>query len=261
MKQNINSIIGQSVRAINGDIGKVSDFIFNDQTWTIHYLVVNTGKWLFDREVLISPLALGQYDRKSLKLVVNLTRKQVFSSPDIDIHMPLSRQNERRLFDYYSWPSYWNNEYFPLEGRGVLDEEINKTKEIKETKESKETKPEDSHLRSVNAITGYSIHAIDGNIGHIKDFVVDDENWNILHLVAAAYSWWSRKNVLIPIRRVRKINLEDEEFLLDLNRATVMNGPEYEYSKLSNTEIGEVKVGGTEYKKASTRSQSHLFTL
>ena len=41
----------------------------------------------------------------------------------------------------------------------------------------------DRHFRSVAEFPGYAIHAVDGHIGHLETFLVDDEGWAIRYLV------------------------------------------------------------------------------
>lgn len=93
-----------TLRAMDGEIGKVNQFYFDDETWAIRYLVVNTGSWLAGRLVLISPIAVGQTDWESNQLEVVLTKKQVEGSPDIDTHKPVSRQHEAEYLGYYGYP-------------------------------------------------------------------------------------------------------------------------------------------------------------
>ena len=60
MQNSIKDLKGNTIVAPDGDIGKVDDFYFDDKSWTIRYLVADTGNWLLDRKVLISPIALGK---------------------------------------------------------------------------------------------------------------------------------------------------------------------------------------------------------
>lgn len=46
MLKNIQSLQGHKLSANDGEIGHVADFLFDDQTWAIRYLVANTGSWL-----------------------------------------------------------------------------------------------------------------------------------------------------------------------------------------------------------------------
>jgi hypothetical protein len=89
MLRNIKNLRGYVIRAIDGTIGKVNDFYFDDEDWSIRYLVVDTGSWLSDRKVLISPLAVGHAGWMARRLPVALTRAQVEHSPDIDTRKPV----------------------------------------------------------------------------------------------------------------------------------------------------------------------------
>src|SRR5882762_2158057 len=106
MRRNIKSLAGFQVVASDGEFGKVDDFYFDDETWTIRYLVVKTGGWLFGRNVLISPAALKEPDWKNEKLPVNLTQEQIKNSPDIDTEKTVSRQQEIELYSHFGWPYY-----------------------------------------------------------------------------------------------------------------------------------------------------------
>ena len=97
MERNINSLIGFGIEATDGIIGEVEDFYFDDDTWKIRYLIVKTGSWLSGRKVLISMGAIIKKDQLNELIPVNLTKKQVKESPDIDTEKPVSRQQEIKL--------------------------------------------------------------------------------------------------------------------------------------------------------------------
>ena len=61
---------------------------------------------------------------------------------------------------------------------------------------------DDPHLRSIEAVTGYHIHASDGEIGHVEDFLIEDADWSIRYLVVDTKNWWPGKKVLISPRSV-----------------------------------------------------------
>ena len=94
MLRNVKDLRGYAIRATDGVIGHVDDFYFDDEAWAIRYLVVETGRWLPDRQVLISPISIGHPDWSAQLLPVFLTKAQVKGSPDIDTNKPVSRQRE-----------------------------------------------------------------------------------------------------------------------------------------------------------------------
>ena len=107
--RSVREIIGYGVRATDGDIGKVSDFIADDESWIVRYLVVATSKWLPGRKVLISPQWLvGPISWSSRKVTVIMSRASIKSSPEFEPHSPVNRDYERQLYDFYGRPAYWS---------------------------------------------------------------------------------------------------------------------------------------------------------
>ena len=88
----------------------MKDFYFDDQNWAVRYVIVDTGKWLPGRQVLLSPHAFGRISLEGKAIAVNLTRGQIEGSPSIEVHKPVSRQYEEDYHRYYGWPSYWESE-------------------------------------------------------------------------------------------------------------------------------------------------------
>src|SRR5664279_2186481 len=108
---NANALKGYTLDILDGEIGTVKEFYFDDRHWTIRYLVANTGNWLRDRQVLISPYALVDVNKEKQHIVLNLTKKQIENSPSIDSDKPISQQFEEDYYGYYNWPMYSNGPY------------------------------------------------------------------------------------------------------------------------------------------------------
>ena len=92
---------------------------------------------------------------------------------------------------------------------------------------SREEKSWDPHLRSTQAVTGYHIHALDGEIGHVEDFIIDDETWAIRYLVIDTKNWWPGKKVLISPAWIERISWSESEVYINLNRDRIQQSPEY----------------------------------
>ena len=197
----------------------MEQFYFDDESWAIRYLVVNTGDWLSDRLVLVSPLALRQAEWESRRLDVALTKKQIEDSPPIDTHKPVSRQHEAAYLGYYNYPYYWAGPNYPA---GLAVQEEAESAQARAGKESA-----DSHLRSTEAVTGYHVEAEDGAIGHVKDFLVDDETWAIRYLEVDTRNWWPGKQVLVSPQWINRVSWPDAKVYVDLTRETIQNGPEW----------------------------------
>src|SRR5512135_669019 len=99
MRKITKDLKGNTIVATDGDIGKVDDFYFDEESWTIRYLVADTGDWLLRRKVLLSPVAFGKADFASGRFKVTLTKKQIENSPSIDTDKPVSRQHEAYYHD------------------------------------------------------------------------------------------------------------------------------------------------------------------
>jgi PRC-barrel domain len=231
MLRNVIHLKDFVIQATDGEIGKVDQFYFDDETWAIRYLVVNTSRWLDGRLVLISPIVLGQKQKgwESKRLDVTLTKKQIEDSPRIDTHRPVSRQHEAVYLGYYGYPYYWGGPNlwglasYPA-GLAVQRETVTEA-EAAQARAGKESA--DSHLRTTNEVTGYHIKAADGEIGHVEDFIVDDETWAIRYLEVDTRNWWPGKKVLVSPAWIDNVSWPDSEVYVGLSRETIKNGPEY----------------------------------
>src|SRR5580704_1253796 len=104
MLKSVSRMKDLTIHASDGEIGRVEEFYFDDETWTVRYLIVNTGGWLSGRLVLISPMFLRRADWETAQLHVALTTKQIENSPDIDTQKPVSRQHEAEYMDAFNVP-------------------------------------------------------------------------------------------------------------------------------------------------------------
>jgi hypothetical protein len=236
MLRNASAINGDAIAASDGRLGTVSDFLFDDASWLVRWLVVDTGNWLSGRKVLLPPSVLGHPDPKTKEFPVRLTMQQVKDSPDIDTERPVSRQIEANIYDYYGWRPYWG-EYWArgygyLGGYGFddgamealpLPGSMRRAEDIATAQHS----DDDPHLRSVAAVAAYNIHASDGEIGHVEDFLLEDSDWSIHYLVVDTKNWWHGKKVLISPRLVREIDWTDSLVNLNVDRQRVKNSPAY----------------------------------
>jgi hypothetical protein len=85
----------------------------------------------------------------------------------------------------------------------------------------------DTHLRSTREVTSYHLHALDGEIGHVDDFIIDDDTWAIRYLVVATKNWWPGKKVLISPRWIESVSWDDRKVVIGLSRETIKAAPEY----------------------------------
>ncbi len=229
MMRSITGLVGCMVRAKDGDLGRVEQFYFDDHKWVIRYMVVDTGRWLQGRQVLISTAALKEPKWKSRVFPVNLTKEQVKNSPSIDTDKPVSRQHEAKLHNYYDWPAYWTTGLEPYAGIGYpVPTHLSPPAK---GKKAPPEKPADPNLRSTRQVTGYYFQAIDGEIGHVHDFIVDDETWAIRYVVVNTQNWLPGKKVLVSAPWIWRVSWDRSKMFVDLSRESIKNSPVFDHSK------------------------------
>ena len=228
MLRSVKELHGYTIRATDGDIGKVHGLYFDDLAWIVRYLVVDTGNWLPGRKVLLWPGVLGQPDWEMQSLPVRLTKEQVEHSPPISADEPVSRQMEADLHTYYGWTPYWRGG-LPVFGLGAAAaaEMIAPSAEEKDGTEAKENDP---HLRSTGEVIGYHIQARDGEIGHVEDFVVDDEAWYVRYLVIDTRNWLLGRKVTLAPTWAERVSWLKRKVYVDLSKESIKNSPEFDPS-------------------------------
>jgi hypothetical protein len=212
------------VNALDGDIGSVVNFMIDDASWTVRYLVVNTGGVFGGRDVLISPISFGQVDFSASRFHLSISMDKVKNSPSVNLDLPVTRQHEREYNGYYGYPHYWG--YGALWGMGGYPGAM--ASGMYASAEERPGEPaSDPHLRSARDVTGYHIEATDGSIGHVSDFIVNDETWAVRYMVVATSNWWPAKSVLIAPAWASRISWLDRKVYVDMTRDAVKRSPEW----------------------------------
>lgn len=218
MRRSIKRMIGYDIQAKDGTIGHVKDFYFDDRTLTLRYLVADTGNWLPGRKVLLSPDSLATPDWEKMIFPVNLDKSTIEESPDIETHKPVSRQREIELYQYFGWKPYWE---MGMQS-GAAPYPVPPPEQ--------QGNPEDGHetgLRSADEVIGYHIEASDGDIGHVEDIIIDDENWEIRYLVVDTRNILPGKKVIISRESVESVTWDEKKIKIGLPREKVKNSPEF----------------------------------
>jgi len=245
MLRKLHDLLGYKVESRDeddGTVGSIEDFYFDDHTWTVRYVVVDTGSWLVGRRVLISTDVITAISSMPEVMELNLTKEQIENSPSIETEEPVSRQHEVDLQTYYGWPGYWT--VSPMMGMPMMATPMGLPEAVAEQERAEDvsngglpesaspTDPErslaDSHLRSVREVTGYHIHATDGDIGHIQDIFADENDWIIRYMLADTRNWWPGKHVLLARDWVQKIEWDDRSITVNVTREQVKDSPEYD---------------------------------
>lgn len=212
---------GFALNSLDGEVGRVKEFYFDDHHWTVRYLVADTGSWLAERQVLISPYALGAIDRDKHRIAVNLTLRQIEDSPALGTDRPVSRQFQDMYHGHFGWPIYWSGPYmwgsYPYIPR-------DRTQWTPTTTHDAAWDPQ---LRSTHDVDGHHVEATDGKIGHVADFIIDDATWAIRYLVVDTRNWWPGKQVLVSPKWIERIDWSESKVVVNLTRASIKGAPEY----------------------------------
>ena len=248
MLRSINDLHGTVIEGIDGAIGRIHDLYFDDQAWTIRFLVVETGAWLEGRKVLISPVAIGEPDWDRRLLLASVTREQVRKSPDVDSQKPVSRQHEIEQYAYYGYPYYWGGSgiwgdgmrpRMMLAAYGGAKSPAAARREadfVQAQADAQRRRGNDPHLRSARTMIHYHIHATDGDIGHVDGMLVDDETWTLRHFVVNTSDWWLGHQVLLAPPWIKDISWLEATVSVDLNREAIKHAPVYDPDALPDRE-------------------------
>jgi hypothetical protein len=169
------------ILARDGDMGLVVDVYFDDERWSVRYLVVDTGHVMPEHRVLIAPGAVVQGQPSDRLIRLRLTRHEVERSPDVRTDLPVAMQ-----FD------------LTRQRRAAAD----------------------PHLRSSELVIGYQVQALDGPAGHLRDFVFDDATWSVERLVVDTGRWFGSRVLLAPAS-VRSIDWPWRRVNVGLDREAV----------------------------------------
>jgi sporulation protein YlmC with PRC-barrel domain len=182
MLRSLKVLEGYAVAANDGALGRVVDFLIDDESWMVRHLVVETGGFRAGRRVLISPISFREADWSNHCFHVELTMEQVKNSPSVDTALPVSRTIEA----------------------------------------------DDLHLRSAQEVRGYHVDGRGEDVGHVDDFVVDDQSWGVRYLAIATSAWWFGKKVLIAPHWATRIDWVEGKVFVNQSRETIKASPEWD---------------------------------
>jgi uncharacterized protein YrrD len=213
---------GYALHARDGDIGKLEEIYFDDKRWVVRYFVVRTGSWLLGRHVLIVPSVITGVDEEQECLQVDLAKEQIKHAPPVDTVLPVSRHYEKEYYRYYGWEPYWND-FWP-------------SPYVMPSPEGEPEAPEHPHLRSSHEIRGYAIHARDGDIGYVDDFIVEDPGWLVRYLVVDTGKWLPGKRVLIAPTWIGQVDWSRQEVTVEQDRDAIEAAPPYDPAQVISHE-------------------------
>ncbi len=223
MIHGIRKMHGFKIHATDAELGHVEDWYFDDEDWVVRYLVAKTGFWFLGKEVLISPHSVTAVDWEKREINVNLTKQQVEQSPEIDTPQPISRRKENEFHLYYNVPAYWG-------GLGLWGHEMvpNGRPLDSDTDNGEGCAEEDEHLRSVREVIGYRLHAVDGDIAQVNDFLFDEQTWALRYVLAHLTGRSGGRGIVIPPKLVDHVVWTRAHVAVNASQEQILSAPALE---------------------------------
>ncbi|MBI1938555.1 MAG: hypothetical protein HYS25_10580 [Ignavibacteriales bacterium] len=215
MLTNFRSISKYRVEALDGNVGNIHELLFDEQSWIVRYIVINTGNLFMKNLVLLQPEEFVSCDTDEEKFLVNLTKEEIINSPSVEA---VKKTN-------YYWPNYWVGTHLtygwtpfnPYSKKIYTEPGINSTHEM--------------HV--------YKVKAVDEQIGSVDNFIVNTEAWYISNMIInTGFSLLPGKKISVTADNVKEINNQQNFVLLDMNAQEVKNYPGYESKKSFRHIIG-----------------------
>lgn len=233
MKRSLSELIRYAVKANDGLKGTVKDFLFDEESWTIRYLEADLGLIFPGKKVLIPRIFLDNPDWEKAQFPVHLTKESIEGCPERDAHLSVSRAYEEELNKHYKINAYWPVSKTPMGSPPMF----NPTSAVPVPQKLTNEKDLDTNLRSFKEVMGYNIEFNDKNKGYIKDFIIDDESWQLAYIIVDIGHWYSiSKEVMLSVSWMDSISYVDETISINRNSSILKNAPVYDAAKPVNVE-------------------------
>lgn len=233
MLEKLTNLTQRKLSATDEPIGKLADFIFDSQSWNVRYIVVDTGTWLSDKKVLVSPLHLVSSMREmdsNEPLKFSLTKKQIENCPELDRDAPVSRRYEIEYARNYNQQPYWDdilslelqpNPAFHTAIRSFDPDAFNEHEKRLEDIEA-------CNLRSAHEIAGYKASTEDKSFGQVDDFILDYSNWKLSHMIVDSGNWLSRKKIFVSVNWIKDFNWNEKTTHVKLSSSQIELAPGFD---------------------------------
>jgi len=221
MLKRANTIRGYRLTAPDGEIGAVNDFFFDQEDWTIRYVMVKAEEWLPDRRVLIAPAEFDAPDWSRKVLPISLTKEKIKNSPKIPLDLPISRAHEIALADYYAWQPYWITPVKEAKQseRAIPPESCPRT-------DSRLDYDSDIRLHGLQEIKGYRVCSVDGRVGYVEDLGVETADCQIRYLIVDGWDLYPGRHFVVPTSYADSLDWMNIEIRISLSRKEIQTAPE-----------------------------------
>jgi hypothetical protein len=203
--------------AEQGD-GSIDDILLVSHPRQLMYLVADTRRWLPGRDVLVPFTFIEGKDWRACSISLRLTKDASERARQVRADPPVSRQ---------------------LSGKfGYAAVDAPQSVAPTGTSSALAGAPEDQEtdragrplLRSLKETRGYHIHALDGQIGHREDCLIDDADWSVPFLELDTRDWLPGRRVLLPSACVDSASWTEHEIRVHVPQDKIRHAPAYDPS-------------------------------
>ena len=92
-------------------------------------------------------------------------------------------------------------------------------------------------VHRLNLVQGFHVHATDGHIGHVDDFLFDESAWQLRYIVVDTSNWLGGKWVAVAPASVTRIDWSNRELHMSLTRAEIRDSPNMEEAQVPSYEL------------------------
>ncbi len=236
MLHSVRELLRFRILASDGKIGKADDFFFEDPSWQIRHLVVNTGRWLPANRVLIGTELVHPPDPATRLIPVSMTRGAVLHSAGTESDEPVSYQQERLLRERYGSELYAHSGAPIGVMHGVAQSQAVAFAEAERPEADSEQLPS-TCLRSAREVLGYQIEALDGPLGAIDDFLLeDDEELAIPYIVVNTKdARLPNPKVLVPPSWIQYMSWSESRVHMRVHRDKIKRSQRYDPASHSHS--------------------------
>ncbi|MDG5786492.1 PRC-barrel domain-containing protein [Evansella sp. AB-P1] len=210
-----------SVVGNDGGFGTVDNVLFDEDKWTIRYLVVKAGLWFTNERLYISPASIEEIDIKSEMIRLNISRDQAAKAPIIGDE-PISRKQEREFSSYYQFSPYWLGG--KVWGGVVLARDLLDFDQPVQEVEDNEDEPK---IHVANDVIGYELAAQEDTFGKIEDLLFEEESYVIRYFVVDTKKILPGKKVLISTEWISHVDWVSGRVEVTITKEQVEKSPEY----------------------------------
>lgn len=223
MLRSLKEMMKYTIEARDGELGRIKDLLVEERVWVVRYMVPDTRKWLKGHKVLIPPHFFGQPDDEKRRFPLKLTREEIKASPRLEEAKPVTREYEVMWHDHFGLSYYWVDEA----QRDAAEHPLASILKSEEDTGTGIGASEKDHLLSVDETDGYRVQAVDGEIGHVSDFLADRQTWQICYAIIDTRNWLPGRHVCVFVKAIDFVDKARKQVGVGLSKEAIQNSPEY----------------------------------